>query len=298
MNRNAICLLLVLFSVFTSKCDATENLDVKGTVYLPGTQGYIDAFSASWNSRATTRSPAMFVYVQDESDIITCINYAQRIGLKITVRGGGHSLRSTVDGAIVIDTSRINYIYIEHDNTTVRVGAGCKVGAVTKALQDFGLGIPTGTNEDVGIVGLSLLGGQGYLTRKYGLLVDNVVAYRMATMAGHIITVNSSQNADLFWALRGGGGRFGVVTEITFTTHPQQPVYAGTMIFDASGINYRASVQAWLGIRAMAEQAMERRLCIAPIFTNIPGSAPGSFRPVAIYIIFWDGPADQGQSII
>lgn len=240
----------------------------------------------------------MFIYVQDESDVITCIHYAEQAGLKITVRGGGHSMRSTVDGAIVIDTSHINYTYIDHDNGTVRMGAGCKVGAVAKALQENGLGIPTGTNEEVGIVGLSLLGGQGYLTRKYGLLVDNVVGYRMVTMSGHIIAVTSSQNADLFWALRGGGGRFGVVTEITVKTHAQPPVYAGTLIFDASGTNYRASVEAWLGIRASAEQAMERRLCIAPIFTNIPGSAPGSFSPVAIYIIFWDGPADQGQSII
>ena len=176
----------ILAVICLGACQAAVHLPVKGTVYLPGTQGYQDAFSASWNSRASTRKPAMFVYVTDESDIITCINYGIQNGLKITVRGGGHSLRSTVDGAMVIDTSNINHIEIDDDNQTVRLGAGCEIGAVYSALQEKGLGIPAGTNGDVGIVGLSLLGGQGYLTRKYGLLVDNVVSYRMVTLAGSV----------------------------------------------------------------------------------------------------------------
>ena len=203
----SIIWLLVLLG---SQCIGAATLNVKGAVYLPGTQEYNDVLSANWNLRVQSRAPAMIVYAQNEDDIISCIEYAKANGLKIAVRGGGHSVRSIVTGSLVIDTSSINYIRVDSENVTVRIGAG----SVIAELQKIGFAVPAGDDPGIGMVGQSLLGGMGYSTRKYGLLVDNIVSYRMVKLSGEVVNVSANENPDLFWALRGGGGRFGIVTEM------------------------------------------------------------------------------------
>ncbi len=179
------------------------------------------------------RYPAAIARCADAADVATAIGFARAQGLEIAVRGGGHSGAGfgTSDGGLVIDLSAQRWVRVDPETRLVQVGGGCELGDIDHATYPYGLAIPFGTFSITGIGGLTLGGGLGHLTRKYGLSIDNLVDADVVLADGSIVKANENENAELFWALRGGGGNFGVVTAFTFQAHPSPNVVAGPMFW-------------------------------------------------------------------
>ncbi|MGI8638080.1 MAG: FAD-binding oxidoreductase, partial [Segetibacter sp.] len=180
--------------------------------------------------------PKAIVKCADVSDVMYTVNFCRENRLVTAIRSGGHNgagLGSCDDG-IVIDLSLMKDIHIDPDKKTARVEAGCLLGEVDEATSVFGLAVPTGIFSTTGVGGLTLGGGLGYLTRKYGLTIDNLLEANMVLADGRSVTANERDNSDLFWAIRGGGGNFGVVTSFLFQLHPVNDVYAGPIFWEAN----------------------------------------------------------------
>ena len=166
--------------------------------------------------------------------MISAVRFGRENDLLTAIRGGGHNgpgLGSCNDG-LVIDLSLMKGVRVDPANRTVRVEAGCTQGDVDHAAHAFGLAVPAGIVSTTGIAGLTLGGGHGYLTRKYGLTIDNLIEADVVLADGSFVTANASQHEDLFWALRGGGGNFGVVTSFVYQAHPVSTVYAGPIFWE------------------------------------------------------------------
>ncbi|SHF57044.1 FAD/FMN-containing dehydrogenase [Fodinibius roseus] len=179
------------------------------------------------------KKPALIVYCSNVADVITCVNFAREHNLLTAIRGGGHNGPglALADGGLVIDLSRMNGIRVDSEEKTVRAEAGCTWGDVDHATHAFGLATVSGIISTTGIAGLTLGGGHGYLSRKYGLTVDNLVEVDVVLADGSFVTASEDENEDLFWALRGGGGNFGVVTSFKYQLHPVDTVVAGPMFW-------------------------------------------------------------------
>jgi hypothetical protein len=180
------------------------------------------------------RRPRFIVQCTDVADVIDAINFGRDNCLLIAIGGGGHNgggLGSCDDG-LMIDLAPMKGVRVDPDERTVRVGPGCTQGDVDHATHAFGLAVPAGIVSSTGISGLTLGGGHGYLTRQYGLTIDNLIEADVVLADGSFVTASAIQNEDLFWALRGGGGNFGVVTSFLFRAHPVRTVYAGPILWD------------------------------------------------------------------
>jgi FAD/FMN-containing dehydrogenase len=179
------------------------------------------------------RRPRLIVRCADVADVIAAVDFGRRNNLLVSIRGGGHSAAGlgVCDDGLVIDLSLINYTRVDPSDGTVRVGGGCTWHAVDHATHAFGLAVPTGFVSTTGVGGLTLGGGVGYLTRKYGLTIDNLLAADLVLADGRFVTASATENTDLYWALRGGGGNFGVVTSFLFKAHPVHTDYAGPMLW-------------------------------------------------------------------
>ena len=190
-----------------------------GELITPTDAGYDDA-RAVYNGMIDKR-PAAIARVRDAVDVITCVRYAREHGFTITVRGGGHSAAGlgVGDDALVIDLSLLRSTTVDPGNHTVRVDAGCTWSDVDHATVGFGMAVPSGFIASTGVAGLALGGGVGYLSRRFGLTVDSMLSADVVLADGTFVTASETQHSDLFWALRGGGGNFGVVTSFTFRTH-------------------------------------------------------------------------------
>ena len=200
---------------------------VRGPIVLPGDDAY-DSTRKVYNAMIDKR-PAVIVQCTDVADVIAAVNYARSNNLLTAVRGGGHNgggLGTCNDG-LVIDLSLMRGVRVDAERRTVRVGAGCVWGDVDHATHAFGLAVPSGFITTTGVGGLTLGGGIGYLTRRYGLTIDNLLSADVVLADGSVVTVDDRHYSDLFWALRGGGGNFGVVTSFEFQAHPVATVHAG-----------------------------------------------------------------------
>jgi FAD/FMN-containing dehydrogenase len=194
----------------------TLRATLKGKLVLPGDAGY-DAARAVYNAMIDKR-PAAVVQCAHVDDVVRAIKYARETGLPLAVRGGRHNGGGfgTCDGGIVIDLGGLRSIEVDASTRTVRVEGGATWGEVDKATHEHGLAVPTGVVSTTGVGGLTLGGGHGYLTRKYGLTIDNLIAADLVLADGGKVTASAKDHADLFWAVRGGGGNFGVVTKFHF----------------------------------------------------------------------------------
>ena len=166
--------------------------------------------------------------------MIAAVNFGRDNGLPIAIRGGGHNGPGlgSVDEGLVIDLSPMKGVRVDPETRTARVGAGCTQGDVDHATHAFGLAVPAGIISTTGIAGLTLSGGHGYLSRKYGLTIDNLLEADVVLADGSFVTASKEKNPDLLWALRGGGGNFGVVTSFLFQLHPVKMVFAGPIAWD------------------------------------------------------------------
>lgn len=182
------------------------------------------------------RHPALIAKCVDVADVITAVNFGRENNILISIRGGGHNAGGlgVCDDGLVIDLSNIHYTRVDPKAKTIRVGGGCTWGDVDHAGHAFGLAVPTGIISTTGVGGLTLGGGLGYLTRKYGLTIDNLLEADMVLADGSFVTAGAQENEDLFWAIRGGGGNFGIVTSFLFKAQTVHTNYAGPTFWDIS----------------------------------------------------------------
>lgn len=213
--------------------ELTTQLDtsVRGQLISPGSNEY-DAARKVYNGMIN-KYPKLIVRCADVADVIATVKFAKENNSLLAVRGGGHSGAgfAMCDGGIVIDLSALKGIRVDPISRTVRVEPGCTQGEVDHATHTFGLAVPSGTVSCTGIAGLTLGGGHGYLTRKYGLTLDNLLEVDIVLADGRLVTANAENYSDLFWAIRGGGGNFGIVTSFLFKAYPVSTVVAGPMLW-------------------------------------------------------------------
>ena len=206
---------------------------LRGRLIRPSDADY-DAARALYNGMIDKR-PALIARCVNAADVMSAVNFARKEGLLLAIRGGGHNgpgLGSCNDG-LVIDLSMMKGVRVDPDSRQVRVDAGCTAGDVDHATHAFGLAVPFGIVASTGVAGLTLGGGTGYLTRKRGLTIDNLLEADMVLADGTFVTVNETRHPDLFWAIRGGGGNFGVITSFVFQAHHVRDVFAGPIFWDA-----------------------------------------------------------------
>jgi FAD/FMN-containing dehydrogenase len=202
-----------------------------GQVLTPGDNGYDDARRV-WNSDIDRR-PAVIAQCRSAADVSAAVLYGAEEGLEIAVRSGSHGIsgHAVVDDGLMIDLTPMNQVVVDPEARRARVGGGALLGDLIGAAQEHGLATPVGAVSHTGVGGLTLGGGMGWLTRKHGLSIDNVVGYEVVTADGQVRRAAADENPDLYWALRGGGGNFGVVTNFEFALHPVGPEIHFSLVF-------------------------------------------------------------------
>jgi FAD/FMN-containing dehydrogenase len=202
-----------------------------GQLFEPADAGYNEARQI-WNA-SVNKHPRLIAQCSGVADVIAAVNFGRANDLLTAIRGGGHNVggRALCDDGIVIDLSRMRAVYVDSANQTVRVQGGATLGDLDREAHVFGLAVPSGIVAKTGIGGLTLGGGVGWLLRKYGMSIDNLLSCQLVDADGRVLTANASENQDLFWALRGGGGNFGVVTSFEFRAHPVHTVLGGVLVY-------------------------------------------------------------------
>lgn len=204
----------------------------QGEVLLPDDAGY-DEVRQIWNAMID-RKPALIARCTSTEDVIRAIQFGRTQNLLISIRGGGHNIagNAVCDDGLMIDLSLMKDVQVDLTTRTASVGPGCTLGDFDQVVQAHGLATPLGINSTTGVAGLTLGGGFGWLSRKYGMTIDNLLSAEVITADGQQLNASESENADLFWGLRGGGGNFGVVTRFDFQLHPVGPnVLSGLIVF-------------------------------------------------------------------
>ena len=244
------------------------------------------------------RRPAVVVRAQDVADVIATVDYARENELDLSVRGGAHSVPGfgTNDGGVVLDLGRMKGIRVDPAASAVRAQGGCTWGDFFHATYPFGLATTGGIISTTGIGGLTLGGGIGYLTRKRGLSVDNLLSADVVTADGRFVVASERENADLFWALRGGGGNFGVVTSFEYRAHPLKDVYVGLFFFEVSAAKQILEFYREYIATAPEEMGAFFAWQIAPPLPFIPEKRHG--EPFALIVSCWTGPLERGEEAV
>ena len=204
---------------------------LRGKVVLPNENGYDNARKV-YNGMID-KKPAIIAKCADVTDVVAAVNFGRENNMLISIRGGGHNAGGLgiCDEGLVIDLSAINYSHVDSKSNTVRVGGGTTWGDVDHAAHAYGLAVPAGIISTTGVGGLTLGGGVGYLSRKYGLTIDSVLEVDMVLADGSCVTASAEENEDLFWAIRGGGGNYGIVTSFLFKGHPVKTSFGGPTLW-------------------------------------------------------------------
>jgi FAD/FMN-containing dehydrogenase len=239
-------------------------------VLRPGDDGYDDAAAVFFASG----SPALVVRPRGSDEVAAALSYAARHGLPVAVRSGGHSAlgHGTNDGGLVIDLQRMDTVEVlDRDERLVRVGGGATWGRVAQALAPYGWALTSGDTNDVGVGGLTLGGGMGWMVRLHGLAIDNLVGARVVLADGRQVQASATEHADLFWALRGGGGNFGVVVDLDFRAQAAATVHFGTVTYrldDAADL-----VRRWRDAMRGAPDQLSSTLALMPRVPDVPPTA-------------------------
>lgn len=243
------------------------------------------------------KRPALIARCVDVADVISAVNSARDNGLALAVRGGGHSGPGfgSCDEGLVIDLSNMRGVRVDPAQHTVRVAGGCVLGDVDHAAHAFGLAVPLGIASTTGVGGLTLGGGVGYLNRKYGLTIDNLLEVDMVLADGRFVTANTEENADLFWAVRGGGGNFGVVTSFLFRANPVHTIYGGPMIWRldqaAQVINF------WQDLMSSASDDLSGFFAFLTVPSGPPFPEPFHLQKMCGVIWCYTGPPEQSETV-
>ncbi|GAA0965545.1 FAD-binding oxidoreductase [Acrocarpospora macrocephala] len=267
----------------------TLRRDFAGDIIEPGAAEYASAS----RSVLASGSPAYVLRPKSVGDVQAGIRFAAGAGLVLSVRGGGHGFSGfgTNDDGVVIDLSELaNVEIIDKERHHVRIGGGATWGQVAAVLAPNGLAISSGDTKGVGVGGLTLTGGIGWKVRKYGLALDNVVAAEVVTASGEVVHASAGENPELFWAIRGGGGNFGIVTAFEFAAHPTTDVFYGKIAFPAS-----AAAEVLQGWADYLRTAPEELTSVANFANPFAG---GPEAPVEIHVAFdGDDPELAAQAI-
>ncbi len=266
---------------------------VRGEVVAPGDADYEDARLV--HNGMIDKRPAVVVRVANAGDVMATVRYARDNGLDLSIRGGGHSGPGfgTNDDGVVIDFSRMHGVRVDPNAKTARAEGGTTWGDFNAATHAFGLATTGGIISTTGIAGLTLGGGIGYLTRGHGLSLDNLVSADVVTADGQLLVASENENADLFWAIRGGGGNFGVCTSLEYKLHPVQNVYWGPMFYEIEETEnilrfYRDYIKD-----APEEMGAFPGFQIAPPLPFIPEDRHGDM--FAVIVACWSGDPEEGE---
>jgi len=262
--------------------DLAANLT--GNLILPKDKAYDEARQL-WNQRVDKR-PAVLVRCTSVEDVLHAVHWTRSHGLPLSVRGGGHDFggRSLCDGGVVIDCSLMRAVSIDPNRRSATVQGGATIGDLIVAAQKHGLATTTGTISSVGLGGLTLGGGYGPLLGKFGLVADNLLSAQVVTADGRLLTANANEHPDLYWALRGGGGNFGVMVSMEYRLHPISQVLSGLLLYPLD--------QARSVLRHYNEliQTVPDELTIQPGFIRVPDLGTALFLSPT-----YCGPLDQGE---
>ena len=266
---------------------------ISGGVIGPADGGYDEARKV-WNG-SVDRRPALIARCLTVGDIQSCVRFANAQRMLLSVRGGGHHIagNAVAEGGLVIDLSGLRAVEIDAARRTARVGAGVLLGDFDRAAQAHGLATPLGINSTTGVAGLTLGGGFGWLTRHHGLAVDNLISATLVTADGEVRHASAAVEPDLYWAVRGGGGNFGVVSSFEFRLHPVGPeLYAGLVVYPQA--QARQVLRAWRVFNSVApdELSVWAVLRKAPPLPFLPASVHGT--DVVILPLVYDGSVEAG----
>jgi hypothetical protein len=270
---------------------------LKGSLIRPSDTEY-DESRAIWNGMIDRR-PALIARCLDSTDVAAAVDYARSNHIRLSVRGGGHGVagNAVCDNGIVIDLSWMDSIDVDPDRWTVKAGAGALLGDLDRATQRFGLAVPAGTVSETGIAGLTLGGGMGWLSRKYGLTCDNLISVEMVTASGEVLRADDSSHPDLMWGLRGGGGNFGIVTKFEYQAHLVGPtVLAGFLLHPIERATEFFEFYGSYTADAPDELTTIGTIRIMPPVASVPTDLQGVL--VAGTGVCWSGDIEQGQRIL
>ncbi|OGO26338.1 MAG: FAD-linked oxidase [Chloroflexi bacterium RBG_16_54_11] len=279
--------------------DALNNLKMrlKGSLFLPGDAGYVES-SNIWNAMIS-RKPALVVRCLGVADVIACVKFSREHNLLLCIKGGGHNIAglAIAEGALMLDMSLMRGVWVEPKARIAHAQAGCLLADVDRETQIHGLATVLGFVSQTGIAGLTLGGGFGYLTRRWGWTTDNVVGLDVVTADGRLVHASNDENADLFWGLRGGGGNFGVVTGIDYQLYSVGPeIVGGFVAWPAS-----EALGVFNLFQSVAESAPDELTLVliirpAPPAPWIPKEYHGT--PVAIIGACFSGEIEKGEKIV
>jgi FAD/FMN-containing dehydrogenase len=282
---------------FDSASAAALRSSIEGEVVTTADSGYAAA-CALWNGMVA-RKPAAVVRAGNTKDVVTALGFAREHRLPLSVRGGGHNVAGTAlcDDGIAIDLSGMRQVTVDPQRRTARAQGGATLGDLDRATQQHHLAAPVGVVSRTGVAGLTLHGGLGFLTRKHGLACDNLIAAEVVTADGRVVQTSESENADLLWALRGGGGNFGVVTALEFRLHPIGPeIFLCLVMYPAADA---PAVMRYF--REFMASAPDEVMALSLLWNSPAGEPipePARDQPVVVIAGAFAGPPEQGERVL